>query len=79
MREEGATHGLRLIHTGDGARGRAAMALIKVSALKTLVQSSWHSQGEADILEQAVTSRGWPDGGGIHGDSIQGSSGGGVC
>ena len=44
-RERGATAGLRLTHTGDGARGRAAMALIKVSALKTLVQSRWHSQG----------------------------------
>lgn len=47
------------------------MALIKVSALKTLVQSAGTARA-GSILEQAVTSRGSPDGGGIHGDSIKG-------
>lgn len=56
--KEGPPLDSRLIHTGDGARGRLQHgANFKVSALKTLVQSRWHSQGR-HILEQAVTSRG---------------------
>ena len=60
-RERGATAGLGLIHAGDGARGRAAMALIKVSALKPLVQSHQHSQGrQTSWGRQAVICKEWP-------------------